>query len=158
MAGLPRAFALPYATGQRSCFSLLIDTERLKTQRGNGHFIFFSPALERLEIKTSSHPPLLPMKAKSKGAPTAVILKSDHVNSQQAKSHSASSALVPGIAHGCGTGTLASQDPAAMVLPGQQDMKSSVYTAGASQYSIHTTFIWTSLVLQCLSIHSLFLY
>lgn len=153
MVGLPGGFAVLYTTAQCSCFSLLIDTGRLKTQRGSGNSIFFTPALERLEMKTSSHIPSFPMKAKSKDAPTAVILKSNHVNSQQAKSHAASSALVPGIAHGCGTGTLAFQDPAATVLPGQQEIKSSVCTAGASQYSIHTTFIWTSLVLQCLSIN-----
>lgn len=133
MAGLPGDFTAPYATGQCSCFSLLIDTGRLDIS-------LFHPCFGETG-KTSSHPPSLPIKAKLKDAPTAVILKSDHTNSQQAKSHAASSALVPGIAQGYGAGTLPSQDPASTALPGQQDMESPVCTAGASQYSIHTTFI-----------------
>lgn len=127
-----------------------------KTKR-KWKFHFSPPALE-VKPKTSPHPTLLPIKAKSKDVPTAVILKSDHMNIWQAKSQAATSALVPGIAQRCGTRTLASQDPAATIVPGQQDMKSPECRAGVSQYSIHKTFIQTSLVLQCLSIHSLLLF
>lgn len=135
----------------------------LKTQTKNGnlmqiiaHFIF-SPTFE-VKLKTSFHPPWLPIKAESKDVPAAAILKSDHMNSHRANGHAASSALVPGIAQGCRASALAPETPAATLLPGQQGMKSAHWAAGAAQYSLHVTFIWTSLVLWCLSTHSLFLF
>lgn len=118
--------------------------------------LHFSPTFE-VKLETLFHPPWLPIKAKSKDIPAAVILKSDHRNNHQANGQAASSALVPGIVQECGPWALPPWVPTATTLLGQQGMKSGCWTAGAAQDGLYMTFIWTSPVLQCLSTHSLFL-
>lgn len=100
---------------------------------------FFHPCFGKTGDEDFISPILVSHQSQMKGCSHSCHSEIRPCKQSTSKEPGTSSALVPGIVPGRGTGTLASQNPAATVLSGQQDRESSVCTAGASQYCIYTS-------------------